>query len=500
MKTHKGGSPVKPKLTRRSFLAGTAMAAAAAQVRAAGGPAEPDPRPNVLWICTDQQRYDTIASLGNPHLRTPNIDRLVESGVAFTHAHCQSPICTPSRASFLTGLYPDTVHGCTNGNDHWDEAAPLVTATLAAAGYDCGLSGKLHLSAAQGRIEKRPRDDGYRVFHWSHHPKPDWPEGHAYDDWLKGRGEDYNTLYRRHGYIPTPLHQTTWCTEMAVDFLKDRRKGPWLFSLNCFDPHPPFDPPQEFLDRFDVASMPGPLFRESDLEAQERLSAINFQSKPRRPEAFDAKLRQAQYWAQIELIDQNVGRLLNALDETGQRENTIVIFTSDHGTALGDHGLVAKGCRFYEGLVRVPLIFSWPGRFQKGLKSDALVELTDIVPTLLEASGLPVPERMHGRSLGPILEGRSDPHAHREFVRSIFFRVLEGPETCASMIRTRRHKLVAYHGLNLGELFDLEADPGEFDNLWQDPAAADIRFDLLAKAFDAAAFAADVGSQRVGRF
>jgi len=490
------------ELNRRSFLAGTAAigAAAAAHLSTAGEADAAPSRPNILWICTDQQRYDTIGALGNPHLRTPNLDELAATGVAFAHAHCQSPICTPSRASFLTGMYPDTVHGCINGNDHWDEAAPLVTATLAEAGYDCGLAGKLHLSSAQGRIEKRPRQDGYRVFHWSHHPKPDWPEGHAYTDWLAAQGEDYNALHGKLGYIPTPLHQTTWCTEMAIEFMKEDRRGPWLFSLNCFDPHPPFDPPQEFLDRFDVASMPGPLFRESDLDAQKPLAAINFQSRPRRPEEFEAKRRQAQYWAQIELIDQNVGRLLAALDETGQRENTIVILTSDHGTALGDHGLVAKGCRFYEGLVRVPLILNWPGRFRAGLRSDALVELTDIVPTLLEICGLPAPARMHGRSLRGILEGTSDPHKHRDFVRSIYYRVLQGAETYASMFRTPRHKLVHYHGHGLGELFDLEADPGEFANLWDDPAHADLRFELTARAFDAAALAADIGSERVGRF
>jgi len=154
------------ELTRRSFLGGAAGLAAGAAV--------PDSRPNVLWICTDQQRWDTIHALGNPHIRTPNLDRLVASGVAFTGAHCQTPICTPSRACFLTGRYPSTVHGCMNGNESWSGAAPLVTRLLADAGYDCGLAGKLHLSAADGRIEPRP-DDGYRVFHWSHHPKDDWP-------------------------------------------------------------------------------------------------------------------------------------------------------------------------------------------------------------------------------------------------------------------------------------------------------------------------------------
>ena len=109
-------------------------------------------RPNILWLCTDQQRFDTIHALNNPHGNTPNLDRLCEEGVAFTHTYCQSPICTPSRASFLTGMYPSRVHGCMNGNDEWADAAPLVTKLLADESYDCGLSGKLHLSAAQGRI------------------------------------------------------------------------------------------------------------------------------------------------------------------------------------------------------------------------------------------------------------------------------------------------------------------------------------------------------------
>jgi len=496
------------QLTRRGFLAGTAASVASAalargesekKVAPKQAGASSSTRPNILWICTDQQRYDTIHALGNEHVRTPNLDRLVATGVAFTHAHCQTPICTPSRASFLTGMYPSTLHACINGNDHWDNAAPLVTKTLADAGYDCGLAGKLHLSCADGRIEKRP-DDGYRVFHWSHHPSPDWPEGHAYDEWLKSQGHDYRALHKRHGAIPAPLHQTTWCAQMAADFIREERSGPWLFSLNCFDPHPPFDPPQEYVDRFDVESLPGPLFRQSDLQAQERLAAINFQSKARSPDEFNAKLDQAKYWAQIELIDENVGRLLDLLEETGQRENTIVIFASDHGESLGDHGLRRKGCRFYECLVRVPLVISWPGRFQQGLRSDALVELADIVPTLLEVVGLPVSDLIQGRSLRPILEGRSDPHNHREFVRSEYFCTLPGAPSRATMIRTRRHKLVSYHGHGLGELFDLEKDPGEFDNLWDHPSHAGLRFELAAMSFDSLAFAVDIGPERAGRF
>ena len=127
-------------------------------------------QPNILWICTDQQRFDTISALNNTQLKTPNIDKLVATGVAFERAYCQSPICTPSRASFLTGMYPSSVHACGNGNEYWAEAAPLVTTLLADAGYDCALAGKFHLAGARGRIEPRPKHDGYRLFHWSHDP------------------------------------------------------------------------------------------------------------------------------------------------------------------------------------------------------------------------------------------------------------------------------------------------------------------------------------------
>lgn len=489
-------------LTRRTFLQATAAGVAAttlAATRSRAVKASAATRPNILWICTDQQRFDTIASLGNPHIRTPNLDELAKSGVAFTHAYCQSPICTPSRASFLTGMYPETVHGCMNGNDHWDGAAPLITKTLAKAGYDCGLSGKLHLSSVHRRIEKRP-DDGYRVFHWSHDPQDNWPKGHAYGEWLKAQGTSYNRLLRKHGFIPSPLHQTTWCAQRAADFIREKRKGPWLFSMNSFAPHSlggRMRPPGEYLGRFDIESLPGPYFRDSDLEAQKRLKGVDFQTKAVRYRKSDAQLYQAQYWALVELIDENVGRLMDVLKETGQRDNTIVIFTSDHGEALGDHGQRRKGCRFYEGLTRVPLIISWPARFKQGIKSDALVELTDIVPTLLESSGLRVPKDMHGRSLMPILEGKAAPHTHREFVRSIYYRALSGT-SYASMIRTRHHKLVVYHGQGLGELFDMQEDPHEFSNLWDDPACAGIRFKLMTTAFDAAAFAADIGPRRVG--
>jgi arylsulfatase len=462
-------------------------------------------RPNILWICTDQQRYDTIHALGNLSIRTPHIDRLASEGVAFTHAFCQSPICTPSRASFLTGMYPSTVHGCTNGNAVWSGAAPLVSKILSGAGYDTALVGKLHLAGAAGRIEPRG-DDGYRVFEWSHHPHNDWPQGHAYADWLRSQGFDPDLVKKRPEQLPSRLHQTMWCATRACSFIEDQLREPWLISVNPFHPHPPFDPPAEYVQRYAPSAMPGALFRESDLAAQSLLGNVDFQTGARRPEEINTRQVQAAYYAMIEQIDDAVGIMLGALERAGQRERTIVIFTSDHGEMLGDHGLMMKGCRFYEGLVRVPLIISWPGHVAGGLVSDAMVELIDIMPSLLDACSLPVPERVQGRSLLPILAGRADPHRHRDTVRSEYSRVLnpEAPDakgrfegTYATMIRDRRYKLIVYHGHAVGELFDLANDPGEFDNLWNEQAWADVRFDLMKQSFDALAFAQDIGPKQI---
>ena len=472
--------------------------------------------PNILWVCADQQRYDTIHALGNGHVRTPNLDRLVSQGVAFTNAYSQSPICTPSRASFLTGRYPSTLHVNRNGNAYFPRDIPLVTRTLADSGYDCGLVGKLHLSAADGRVEVRP-DDGYRVFKWSHHPKPEvfWPgRMHAYQHWLTEQGVDWDQAHgaeAAEGWriqssygpgIETRYHQTTWCANETIDFIRQDRDGPWLMSVNPFDPHPPFDPPAEYLRHMDVEAMPLPLFRPEELQSQLAFAGIDHQTtQPRSPHEYDARRMIAAYYAQIGLIDTQMGRMLDELERSGQRENTIVIFTSDHGEMLGDHGLLLKGCRFYEGAIHVPLIISWPGHFREGLCSDALVELTDIVPTLLEADGLPVPENVHGLSLLPLLSGRTDPQVHRDFVRCEYHDALDRPNAShANMIFDGRYKLIVYHGHEIGELYDLQEDPHEYSNLWHDPNLLTVKHELMKRLFDAVMLATDEGQPRVARF
>ena len=481
-------------------------------------------RPNILWYCTDQQRFDTIGALGNPYVRTPNLDRFVSAGTAFTHTYCQSPICTPSRASFLTGMYPSRVHNPRNGNGwvHREVAANLVTRQLADAGYDGGLVGKLHLAGAFNGREPRV-NDGYRYFKYSHAPRNDWPlDQHDYAAWVRDQGVDPNDVLlhnfdRRHitgalmeptleqDNTPPDVHQTTWGTEASIEFINQPRPAdqPWFLSVNVYDPHPPFNPPLEYYRRYDPDALPGPYFRPSDLEHQGRLTAsgIDFQSESQPPEAFEGKKVQAAYYAMIEQIDDQFGRLLDALEGSGQAERTIVIFTSDHGESAGDYGLTQKGCRFFDGLSRVPLIWRLPGQIQAGLRSDALVELTDIAPTLLEYAGLPVPEAVQGQTLRPILSGDAPPDTHRDFVRCEYLDAVEKPDhTFATMYRDRRWKLNVYHGHGIGELFDMEADPHEHDSLWDSPDHQGIKLDLMQRSFDATVLAADPGPARVSSY
>lgn len=467
--------------------------------------------PNILWLCTDQQRYDTIRALGNSKINTPNIDRLIGEGVSFDRAYCQSPVCTPSRASFLTGRYARTTRCRQNG-----QAMPpdevLVSKLFADAGYRCGLAGKLHLaSCSEGKVETRI-DDGYHDFHWSHHPQPDWPEN-AYTQWLTSKGKTWEELYDgpsteyvKHG-IPAEYHQTTWCAEKTIEFLTENQGKPWFFSFNCFAPHHPFDPPADYLERYDPSEMPLPKTGPGDPDTKTKFQKLDSEWAHNSPGEFhtgamtDQDRREvcAAYYAMCEHIDHEVGRILDALDATGQRENTIVIFMSDHGEMLGDHGIYYKGPHFYEEALRVPLVLRWPGQFKAGHRVSGLTELLDLAPTFLAAAGLEIPERMQGISLLPQLRGeRAD--TDREFVFSEYYNAWSHPDAYGTMLRTEKEKIVVYHGVGEGELYDLEKDPDEFTNLWNSPEHAEMKLRMMQACFDASVFTMDPDPPRLGAF
>ena len=469
-------------------------------------------QPNILWICTDQQRADTIGALGNKFVRTPHINALANQGTAFTSAYCQSPVCTPSRASFLTGRYPRTTR-CRQNGQAIPSTEKLISRLLADAGYTCGLAGKLHLATcANGVVEKRI-DDGYKVFHWSHHPQPDWPEN-AYTQWLTQQGQTWDKLYKGQSTpyikegIPAEYSQTTWCANMAIDFIKEQKGSPWFFSYNCFAPHHPFDPPADYLGHYNPENLPTPKYKPNEANNKTTYQRLDSEFAHSDPNSYhvaamtdhDKQQVTAAYYAMVDLIDYNVGRMVAALNETEQLNNTIVIFMSDHGEMLGDHGIYLKGPHFYEEAVRVPLIFSWPGQFKTSLKVDGLTELIDITPTLLDAAGLNIPQFIQGKTLLPILSGKANPNHHRNSVFSEYYNAWSHKHSYGTMHRTNSHKMIVYHGTDQGELYNLDKDPDEFNNLWDIKKYSELKTQLLKETFDASVFTMDPGPPREGPF
>ena len=477
-------------------------------------------KPNILWLCTDQQRHDTLGCYNNKFVRTPNLDRLAENGVKFSRAYCQAPVCAPSRASFLTSRYPRTCRVRQNGqNIHEDEV--MVTRVLKNAGYIGGLCGKLHLSAcapAFCKTEERRIDDGYDYFAWSHDNSPsyDWL-CNSYSRWLDSQGVKNETTPRedcRHvlNGMPREYSQAKWCADRTIEFIEDARKAdkPWFFSFNCFDPHHPFDPPNEYLDRYlpILDDIPLPKYVKGELETKpysqtkEHRAAYGIKGHFPYDEMteYDHKLVRAAYYALCDLVDDEIGRIIDYLDQTGELENTIIVFHSDHGESLGDHGIYLKGCYFYDQSIHVPLIMSWKGKWASGKEVNALVELIDIAPTLLDACGIDKPQGMQGRSFLSLLSPDNENDHFRDDVFCEYYKTKITGEVVAfaSMIFDGRYKLSMVHEYIssypqdiMGELYDLKNDPDEVNNLYYAPSHQDIKALLLEKFCNRQALTAD---------
>lgn len=461
-------------------------------------------RPNILILCTDQQRFNALRAAGNAEIDTPALDRLASQGVLFENCYVQSPVCAPSRASLMTGQYVHA-HGLWANGVGLAPHARMFTRELADAGYDTGLVGKLHLAACFGGRTEPRLDDGFRVFRWAHDPYPGSSEN-AYHRWLKAAWPELHDRAMdpddELGFdeMPTEAHYTRWIGNETVDFLTDGREEgkPFCFVANFFDPHHGFGAPKEYLDRYRADALAPPVTREDELADKPAIlseaSRESYAGHERGYTDYTAEQLQqtrAAYYAMVSFVDDEVGRVLDTLERQGLADDTLVVFTSDHGEMLGDHQLMLKGPMLYEPAVRVPLILRWPGRLPAGERRGELVQWLDVPSTLLDAAdvdGLPAAQ---GQSLLPLARG--DAGAPSRGWALCEYRNSGHPYDPAvhtTMLRKDNWKLVVYHGdpatdrARTGELYDLDHDPDELVNLWDDESHARDRVALESTLLD----------------
>ncbi len=464
-------------------------------------------RRNILVLMTDQQRFDSLRCYGNPHAITPNLDRMAAHGALFKTCYVQNPICSPSRATYHTGLYPRN-HGLWANGVTLPQGLPLLSRALANAGYDCGMAGKQHLAPMAGKDEEPRLDDGYRVYRWSHGPNHPskvntfhaWlheyhPEIHktAILDQAPRTVEGNNNAKSSVPLdsVPPHAHYTHWIAQEAINFIEDpsRPEGtPFYFMGNFFDPHHPFGAPEAYRSIFDAQKLPLPSGSLAELDSRPApLRAYSQRSyggtAPGYTEYSEAEMREiiASYYAMVTLIDTEVGRVMDVLEKRGELENTLVVFTSDHGEMLGDHALLLKGPMLFEPVVRVPLILYQPGVIPAGGHIERPVQTIDLTSTLLAAAGVPDAFPTQGSDLMPLARDPSAPWREWALCEYRDSGHTFTPPVHTTMLRYRNHKLIVWHGepasghARDGELYDLEQDPGEHVNLFHDEAHAKTR-------------------------
>ena len=490
-------------------------------------------RPNILLITSDQQHYNTLG-VTNPEIQTPALDRMAREGTRYTRAYCPNPTCSPTRASLITGLYPSS-HGCWAIGVKLPEDVPTVGDCLQAHGYEAILIGKAHFQPLASRpgmvsLESQPhmRDlEFWREFHgpWYGFNHIETARMHAneshagqhYALWLEEKGltnwRDYfvswphraddkyaGPYYMRDALtwdLPEEYHHTHWIGERTIANIArcvDAEK-PFFLWASFFDPHPPYVVPEPWASLYDPASLtlshytPGefdqmpPQFartREatpdwSDYQEPGGSGLHGFHSHLHTEEELRRSL--AAYYGMTSLIDQEVGRILDYLDQTGLSENTLVVYTTDHGHFIGQHGLIAKGAFHYEDLLRVPMLVRQPGTVPAGQVSDALQSLVDYPQSFLAAAGIEAPGLMQGVNQLGVWQG--------EQATARTWALVENRHNPTKVhLRTlidERYKLTVYRDADYGELFDLAADPGELCNRWADPAYQAVKAHLLLK-------------------
>lgn len=430
------------------------------------------PKPNLLFIMADQFRHDYLGSAtrdGAPagFVRTPNLDRIAARGVRFTQCTTNAPVCAPARIGLASGLQPSRLGALDNQSFLPHSVLPYYR-RLRDYGYRVGCVGKLDLAKPDGYNGRH--GDRPVVYSWGFtHPEEDEGKMHAggspaprgpYGFWLQERGlyQAFHVDYvarRQMGWVRA-MHDSVLPAEAFEDVYIGRRAAewlsnvpddfPWHYFVSFVGPHDPFDPPTEYAEHFRDAPVPPAI--------QDTLEGKPAWARKRdlglTPD--EVAVTRRQYCAAIEAIDDGVGRMLDALEQRGMLENTVIVFSSDHGEMLGDHGMYTKSVP-YEGALRVPLVIAGPG-IAAGRVSDALVELIDVNPTLCELAGLPPQPDIDARSIVPVLRGEADAHRTETVGALRNFRCL----------RTESVKFIQNYN-DLDELYDLRADPDERHNL-----------------------------------
>ncbi|MCG8539458.1 MAG: sulfatase-like hydrolase/transferase [Clostridia bacterium] len=441
-------------------------------------------RPNVLLIYTDQQRWDSLKCYGNDLVKTPNLDRLAEEGALFEHSYVQNPFCMPSRMSMLTSQYPGNLGIGTNGIPAPNDRL-LVHQVLKPYGYHAANIGKLHFSPHVSRDHK----DCHPTYDFDTLILSDEPGCYddAYTKWVEELNPSmlervrtslppaaFKYNHTEYSKIPRETHEpyvfqgedrlthSAFIASETCSFLEANRNNRFFAIAGFYAPHTPVNPPQKYVNMYNLDNIPYPRMGPDD-EFLPFLKEV--------PREHWKKVI-AHYLALVTHVDECVGEILNKLDELGLSQDTLVIFTSDHGEYLGDHGRIQKGWPGHDVIIRVPLIMRYPRKIKRNLRISNLVESVDIVPTIIDYCGIQQPNSFQGMSLRPLIEGRTDKHKDEVIVDMFNPRGYRG-----TTIRTDKYKY--YLDTDGNEfLFDLENDSNEFYNLAQKEKYKEIVSDM----------------------